>query len=195
MSLLTLTLVLFLIMDPVGHIKTFIATLEGIDPKRQKYIIFREMLIALGVTLFFNFLGEYIFEVLAISDVTVYLASGVILFLVAIKIIFSRPDSEEAPLPPGEPVIFPLAVPMIAGPALLATVMLYAQSETKVWPLLGAIFISWLASAIILVNAKTILKLLGTGGLTACEKLMGMVLVLLAVQRFASGVLLLKASS
>jgi multiple antibiotic resistance protein len=191
MTLITLTLLLFLIMDPIGHVKPFLKCLEGIDPKRQNFIIWREMFIALAFMLAFNALGEAIFSVLAISDSTIYLASGLILFIVAIKIIFPRPEPEDAFSMSGEPFIVPMAIPMIAGPALLATIMLYADTETRIMPMLGAIVLAWLASSIILLNSKRIIKVLGSSGVTACEKLMGMVLVLIAVQRFAAGVLLL----
>jgi multiple antibiotic resistance protein len=191
MTLLTLTLIMFLIMDPIGHVKSFLAALEGVDPKRQHHIIWREMGIALCFMLAFAGLGEFIFSLLTISNTTVYLASGLILFLVAIKIIFPHPDAEETQMPSGEPFIVPLAIPMIAGPALLATIMLYSETEEFVWPMIAAICIAWLASCAILINSKKIINLLGSSGVTACERLMGMVLVLISVQRFAEGVLLL----
>lgn len=190
MTLLTLTLILFLIMDPIGHVKAFLRCLEGIEPKRQTYIIWREMFIALAFMLGFAALGEVIFSVLAISNTTVYLASGLILFLVAIKIIFPHPDDEVQPME-GEPFIVPMAIPLIAGPALLATIMLYSETEAYIMPMIGAILIAWFASSIILINSKRIVGLLGTSGITACEKLMGMVLVLISVQRLAAGVIML----
>ncbi len=191
MTLLTLTLILFLIMDPIGHVKAFIKCLEGVQPKRQQFIIWREMFIALGFMLVFNAIGEWLSELLAISETTVYLASGLILFIVAIKIIFPSSDPDELQVPEGEPFIVPMAIPMVAGPALLATIMLYAESETRIMPMLFAIIFAWIASCIILINSKRILALLGSSGVTACEKLMGMVLVLISVQRLAAGILLL----
>lgn len=195
MSLVTLTIILFLIMDPIGHVQHFLSFLRGIEPRRQKKIIAREMLIALVVTYFFSFFGNYVFVLLQISNTTVYISSGIILFLVAIRIIFPSHDKkEELPTPLGEPFLVPLAIPLIAGPALLATVMLYAQTETDDVNLNLAILIAWLASSFILLNAKRLYRVLGTSGLTACERLMGMVLVLLAVQRFLQGVIMLLKS-
>ncbi len=191
MTLLTLTLILFLIMDPIGHVKGFLHCLKGIKPKRRIFIIFREMVIALGFMLAFNFLGEILFNLLAISKSTIYLTSGLILFLVAIKIIFPTTDLEDLPMPPGEPFIVPMAIPMIAGPALLATIMLYAATEVSILTMVVAIVLAWVASCFILLNSERILGLLGTSGVTACEKLMGMVLVLISVQRVAAGVILL----
>lgn len=190
MTLLTLTAILFLIMDPVGRLKAFLQHLGGIPQQRQRSIIIREFVIALAVILFFNFVGEYIFNFLDISDVTVYLASGIILFLVSIKILFPRSDDSEMQKPAGEPLLVPLAIPMIASPALLATVMLFAQTETSVVSMITAILIAWALSVAILLSSKQLIWLLGSSGVTACEKLMGMVLVLLSVQRFMEGVLL-----
>lgn len=188
MTLITLTLILFLIMDPVGHVKSFVYCLKGIEAKRQRQIILRELLIALFAMLFFNMLGESIINLLQVSDTTVYLASGVILFLAAIKILFPSTEDHEIEKLQDEPFLVPLAIPMIAGPALLATVMLYAHTETNPFTTILAIVLAWLLALPILLNSKSLLKLLGTNGLTACEKLMGMVLVLLSVQRFMDGI-------
>lgn len=187
MSLFYLSLVLFLIMDPIGNISSFLSLLVDIPKEKRRKIIIREMLIALAVIVTFNFLGEFIFWVLEISETTLNLTSGAILFLVAIKILFPTVDSLRANLPPGEPFISPLAVPLIAGPSLLATVMLFAHLEPSVWVMLGAILISWLAAVAILLMGARLQKLLSNNGLIALERLMGMVLVMLAIQRFAEG--------
>lgn len=189
MPLLTLTLVLFLIMDPLGNIKSFIKFLEGLKPKRQKQIIIREMLIALGLILLFNFIGEYIFNSLKLAEPVVYLSSGVILFLTALQILFPKEEPSDSSSPKTEPFLVPLAIPMIAGPSLLATVMLYAHTETSQVVMLSAIFISWIASITILLFSKSIFRLIGANGLTACEKLMGMVLILISVERFMEGII------
>ncbi len=191
MPLLSLTLVLFLIMDPVGNIKSFIKFLEGLKPRRQKQIIVREMFIALFLILLFNFIGETIFNSLKLAEPVVYLSSGIILFLTALKILFPQEEVVLDPaMPKTEPFLVPLAIPMIAGPSLLATVMLYAHTETSQIIMLLAIFISWIASITILLFSKSIFKLVGSNGLTACEKLMGMVLILISVERFMEGIII-----
>jgi len=188
MSLFSLSLALFLIIDPFGSIKSFIRCLEGIPASRRKVIIAREMFIALGCMLAFNFLGDYIFKLLQISETTVYFASGIILFITAIGILFPKQHSVEQTQLEGEPFLVPLAIPMISGPAVLATVMLYAGSEPSPWTMIFAILIAWGGSSIILLCSKQLLRLLSVNGLTACEKLMGMVLILLAVDRLLQGV-------
>jgi multiple antibiotic resistance protein len=195
MTLFSLSLVLFLIMDPLGNMHSFLNYLEGLKPARQKFIILREMLIALLAMLAFNFLGEHLFRLLEISDTTVYIASGVILFLVAIKILFPQPELTEPKKPEGEPFLVPLAIPMVAGPALLATIMLYADTETSNWTMLGAIIIAWSVCCLLLLTSKQIVNLIGMGGLTACEKLMGMILILLSVQRILQGIILFHADA
>jgi multiple antibiotic resistance protein len=114
--------------------------------------------------------------------------------LIAIKILFTAADSPRANLPKGEPFIFPLAIPLIAGPALMATIMLYAHLEQLQSVMLAAIFIAWLLSFLIFLSAGPIKRILGNNGLMACERLIGMVLVLVGVQRFMEGLLLFWAT-
>lgn len=194
MSLFSVALVLFLIMDPIGNISPYLSMVKEIDPKKLKWIVLREMAIALAVMLGFNYLGEYIFNFLGFSETTVRITSGVILFLIAIKILFTSTDSMRANLPQGEPFIFPLAIPLIAGPALLATIMLYAHLEPLQSVMILAILIAWLSSGLILVFAAPIKRVLGENGLMACERLIGMVLVLISVQRLLEGILLFWAT-
>lgn len=187
MNLFSLSVILFLIMDPIGNISSFLSLLKDLPKQRRRAIIIREMLIALAAMVAFNFLGEYIFQVLDINETTIRIASGVILFLVAIKILFPSVDSLRANLPSGEPFITPLAIPLIAGPSLLATIMLFARLEPSQPLMLSAIFISWFMAVAVLLLGSRLQKALGTNGLMACERLMGMVLVMLAIQRFAEG--------
>jgi multiple antibiotic resistance protein len=190
MSLFSITLVLLLIMDPLGNINSYLSLVNGLPATRQKFIVIREMCIALAIMMLFNFVGEHIFDFLDLSETTVRLSSGVILFLIAIKILFTSSDNPRANLPEGEPFIFPIAVPLIAGPALLATIMLYAHLEHTESIMFGAILIAWFLAILILVCGKQIKKVLGQNGLVACERLIGMVLVLIAIQRMLEGVIL-----
>lgn len=187
-TLFSLSVVLFIIMDPIGNIASYLSLTEGLSPKRRQWVLIREMLIALVAMIVISFIGDYIFILLGISQCTVRLASGAILFLIAIKILFPTTDSLRANLPKGEPFVIPLAIPLIAGPSLLATIMMYADLVTGPWIMLAAIFCAWLASVAVLWIAPLLYKYLGTNGLLALEKLTGMILVLLAVQRFTEGI-------
>jgi multiple antibiotic resistance protein len=188
MTLLNVSIILFLIMDPFGNVSSFLSLLQGIEPKKQKTIVLREMLIALAVMITFYFIGEYIFSVLNVSETTLRLTTGVILFLVAIKILFPSIDSLRANLPKGEPFITPLAIPLIAGPSLLATIMLFSHLENSQPIMLTAIFISWAAAVAVLFASSHLQRFFGANGLMACERLMGMILILVAIQRFLEGV-------
>lgn len=187
MNLFNLAVILFLIMDPIGNISSFLTTLHDIPASRRRFIIIREMLIALAAMIIFNYLGEFIFYILNVSETALRLTTGVILFLVAIKILFPSSDSLRANLPSGEPFITPLAIPLIAGPSLLATIMLFAHLESSQLVMLGAIFLAWGSAVIILLFSGRLQKIMGNNGLMACERLMGMVLILLAIQRFLEG--------
>lgn len=186
--LFTLIVILFLIMDPIGNIASFLQMVEELPPRRLRWIVFREMLIALAFMLAFNFLGEFIFIILQLDKQTVEISSAVILFLTAIKILFPTANSLRANLPKGEPFIIPLAVPLIAGPSLLATIMLLAHLQTSLLSMLVAILIAWAAAMIILLYSRQIQSILGKNGLMAGERLTGMLLVMLAVQRGMEGI-------
>lgn len=186
--LFTVIVILFLIMDPIGNISSFLQMVDGLPAKRVRWIVFREMLIALAFMLGFNLLGELIFLVLQLDEQTVQLASAVILFLTAIKILFPASNSLRANLPKGEPFVIPLAVPLIAGPSLLATIMLLSHLESSQPTMLIAILISWVAALIVLLFARQLQRTLGVNGLMAGERLMGMLLIMLAVQRCMEGI-------
>lgn len=190
MTLTSIVLVLFLIMDPIGNIQSFFSQLERYDQRKRIWIVFREMLFALMVMLIFNFAGEVIFDILDISEITVRLSSGVILFLVAFEILFPTANNFRLNLPKEEPFFIPLAMPLIAGPSLLATIMLYAHIEESFFTMVIAILIAWALALLVLLFAKQIHRVMGNNGLAACERLIGMVLILLAIQRFMEGVLM-----
>jgi multiple antibiotic resistance protein len=188
MTLFSISLALFLIMDPLGSISSFLKMVEGIDPKRQRLIIVREMLIALLVMVLFNYIGEGIYELLQVSDPAVKLSSGVILFITAVQILFPNLTNIRDKLPKEEPFIIPLAIPLIAGPSVLATIMLYAHMEQSQPVMLFSILCAWTGALLVMLASKPLHRALGENGLMACEKLMGMVLVLIAIQRFLDGV-------
>lgn len=190
MSLITLCLTLFLIINPLGNMKWFLSLLEGMKAKRQSYIIAREMLLALVAMFIFSFFGEKISLFFSIDNTTVFVSSGIILFLVAIKILFP-PKEEYVPRIHGEePFLVPIAIPIVASPALLATIMLFSKAEPLVSTMVIGILVAWFCSAILFLGSRKILRILGPNGLIAVERLMGMILILVAVQRFMDGILL-----
>ncbi len=183
----SLVSILFLLMDPIGNIPIYVAILKDLDPKRQRVIIFRELVIALIAIILFYLIGNTVLTYLNISENTVKVSGGIILFIISLKLIFPSGQSETKIPKDKEPFIVPLAIPLVAGPAVLATVMIYSREQANPVIALGAIFIAWILSTIILLASSFLKKVLGERGLNACEKLMGLILVMLAVQMFLEG--------
>ncbi len=189
MSLFPIALVLFLIMDPFGSVASFYKMVGHLPRKRQFAILLREMAIVLILAYLFLFLGDVIFQFLGISETTARLSSGVILFLVALGILFRGSNYIRGKIKEREePFIIPLAIPLIAGPGFLATVMLYSNIQPDTEILLLAVLIAWISSFLVLALTPELIGFLGVNGLLAVEKLMGMILIFLAVQRFLDGV-------
>jgi multiple antibiotic resistance protein len=188
MTLISVAVLMFLVMDPLGNIAFFIAALSQVDPKRQRIVIIRELLIALGIMVVFLFVGRSFLQLLGVSADALTIAGGVILLLIALRMIFpdvERPLKENVA---GEPFIVPLAIPYVAGPSAMATELLLMNKEPDRWPeWLLAIFLAWLASSIILYFASGLRRYLTDKGLVAVERLMGMVLITVAVQMLLTG--------
>lgn len=189
MTLFSAALTLFLVMDSLGNIPLFISVLRNVDDSRRRTVILREMFIALGVLTLFLFFGRLLLTGLQISEASLSMGGGVVLFLIALKMIFpSSENSIAGGVPHGDPVVVPLAVPLIAGPSSIATVMLISTQHPDrmpVWFL--ALFLSWLASCLILVSADRLRRRLGSSFLTAIERLMGMILVTLSFEMLIGG--------
>jgi multiple antibiotic resistance protein len=188
LQMLSMTLALFLLMDPIGNVPIFIALLKNIPRARHKTIILRELCIALCIILFFWLVGEPLLRVLNIQLPTILISGGIILFLIALKMIFPSHQVAADPGKDKEPFIVPLATPLVAGPAVLAAVILYSGRKEKIWVCVSAIVIAWIASTIILLSSSFLKSILGKKGIIACERLMGLILTLLAVQMFLEGI-------
>ncbi len=190
MTLLTLTLTLFLIMNPLGNMKHFLSLLEGLKGRRQCFVITREMILALIAMFIFSFFGEYIADAFHLNQTSIFIASGLILFLHAIKILFPSKEDHIPRIHGEEPFLVPIAIPIIASPALLATILLFSHTEPLIWPMVVSILIAWGCSMLLLLASRPILKLIGPNGLVALERLMGMILILVSVQRCMEGFIL-----
>jgi len=188
MEIYTAAATLFLIMDPLGNIPIFLSVLKKVDPARRKKIIIREQFIALAFCLAFLFLGQYVLDFLNLRQESISVAGGIILFIIAVKMIFPTRRGFADSSPDGEPFIVPLAVPLVAGPSVLASLSLLSRSEPgRINEWLIALLIAWFCSAIILLMSDLFYKLLHDRGLIAIERLMGMLLVALSVQMFLDG--------
>ncbi len=188
MSLLSAAVLLFFVMDPLGNVPLFLSALRQVDPSRYRLVIVRELLIALVILIVFLFAGRYVLDLLHVSPAALTAGGGVILLLIALRMIFPSSERSLREDVEGEPFVVPLAVPYTAGPSMLATELLFMSREPERWPVwLGAVILAWLASAVILYFAGNLRKLLGDRGLTAVERLMGMLLVVVAVEMLMRG--------
>lgn len=187
--LLSLTISLFLLMDPIGNVPVFLSVLKETNIRRHIRIILRELIIALLVIIGFYFLGDYLLKALQIKQCAVMIAGGIILFIIAIRMIFPANHLAEKNgfHKEGEPFIVPLAIPLVAGPAVLAAVILYSHEAIPTHITLTAIFLAWIASTAILLCSSVIKRFLGMKGIIALERLMGLLLTLIAVQMFLEG--------
>lgn len=188
LTILSLALPLFLLMNSFGNAPIFLSVLKEIPPKRQRFIILRELLIALAIMVTFHFIGDGLLDILHVEQSTVRIAGGIILFLIALKMIFPmNSDQKENDLPQEEPFIVPLAIPLVAGPGTLAAIILYSHQETDI-SVISAIFIAWVATTAVLYSASFLKKILGARGMIACERLMGLVVTLIAIEMFLKGI-------
>lgn len=189
MTVLSAALLLFLILDPLGNIPVFLSVLKPLAPKRQRAVLVRELLIALGVLMGFLWGGKYALEMMHLRQESVQIAGGIVLFLIGIRMIFPRPEGLMGELPGGEPFIVPLAIPLVAGPSGMAAVMLMGSNEPgRLWDWSMALMIAWGATAAILFSATVLYKWMGRSALIAIERLMGMLLVAISVQMFLDGI-------
>jgi len=195
MTLVTVFLTLLLIMDPFGSIPVFMAQLRHLAPGRRRLVIVRELLIALGTLAVFLWFGQSILSGLHLDQPALQISGGVILFLIALKMIFpgemasgGGSGESSSPVPAGEPLVVPLAIPLVAGPSAMAYIILISTQypERRLEWLLG-LGMAWAVSVIVLLMADALAKWLGARMITAIERLMGMILTTLAIQMLLDG--------
>lgn len=189
MDLLSAIILLFLIMDPLGNVPIFLSYLERCENRYR--VLARELILALIVLFIFLLFGEKMLNLFSLEQSSVSLAGAIILFIIALRMIFpaskqygdeGNEDDDEAPF------LVPLAIPLVAGPSILATLILLASKHPEQLGTLSiALSVAWLASAIILFSATAMQKYLGKNGMIAIERLMGMLLIAIAVQMFLDG--------
>jgi len=178
------------VMDSVGNVPVFSVLLKNVAPARRPRVIFRENLIALATLLFFLFFGSRLMALLHIESAALATAGGVVLFVIAFEMIFPdrRAARQDAPVDTHEPLIVPMAIPLIAGPSTMAVLMLMVSQQPGrhlEWTL--ALLIAWLCGTVVLLLADRLRAWLGPRGLLAIERLMGMILLVLAVQMSIDG--------
>jgi multiple antibiotic resistance protein len=189
MDPISAAILLAIIMDPLGNIPVFHALL-GRYPRGQRLrIIGRELAIAYLVLAFFLASGDIVLRYLGLEQPALGIAGGVVLFIIALRMVFPDQVAVEPRERHEEPFIVPLAVPMIAGPSALAAVLLLVSREPdRFWTWLGALTAAWCVSAAILVASGILMEKLGPRALRALARLTGMLLIMMAVQMLMDGV-------
>ena len=186
-SFASATILLLLITDPLGNIPIFANALKAVPVERRPRVILREVLIAFAVLLAFMFAGERFLGALGLSGVSLQIGGALVLFLIALRMIFPPPE-QPSPVPLSEPLIVPLAIPALAGPSALATVLLLvSQAPGRRLEWVGALSVTMGVCALVLLSAERLQRLVGLRVVSAFEKLMGLILVSISVEMLIRG--------
>ncbi len=188
-DLISAFVLLFLVLDPLGNLPVVASLLKQVDSTRRARVVARECLIAYLILLAFMFGGRQFLDVMHLSEISLSIAGGVILFMIAINMVFKSTESVFGESLDHEPFIVPLAIPLIAGPSALATVMLMVSREpAKLGVWVAAMSAAMLVSATLLILGEKIEKLLGKRAMEAIERLMGLILTAIAVEMLLGGI-------
>ena len=188
MTIVSVALTLILIIDPFGNLVVFQSVLQKVAPERRQKIIVRELFIALGILLLFLFLGGRFLNFFGLEQPTLSIAGGLLLLLISIGMVFPGQGVNFGLDAYDEPIVVPLATPLVAGPSAIAYLIIIAQQpQFGLYQAVVALVIAWFVSAVVLFFGQALLKLLGPRGMRALERLMGMLLILLAVQMLLDG--------
>ena len=187
MDILSATLLLLTIMDPLGNVATFVSALRPVPPEKRLRVIARELVVALVILVAFLFAGPWLLSLLHLKQEALFISGGIVLFLIALKMIFPPSKHDEEPM--SEPFIVPLATPMVAGPSVLATLLVLVSTQPEhLWRWFAALMIAWAITSAVLLSTPAIARVLREKGSMAVERLMGMLLVMVAVQMFLNGI-------
>jgi MarC family membrane protein len=187
-SFVSAFVLLLLVLDPFGSLPIFISVLKGVAPERRARVAVRETLFAFAVLLVFMLAGQGFLNLMRLSERSLEVAGGVILLIIAIRMIFSGGAEVYASDSQHEPLIFPLAVPLLAGPSAMATVLLLASRQPdRMLHWIGALTLAMALSGIVLLTSDRIRRWLGSSMVSAIEKLMGLVLTAIAVEMVLAG--------
>jgi MarC family membrane protein len=182
-------ILLLLVTDPFGNVPLFVTALKDVAPERRPRIVLRECAIAFLLLLLFMFFGRHFLAALQLTDISLRIGGSVILLIIAIRMIFPHPDGVLGRSEGGEPFIVPLAIPALAGPSALATVLLFTSNNMEEVMVhvaaLAAVGLVWLA---VFLAAERLQKALGAQVMTAFERLMGLILTAMSIEMLLSGV-------
>jgi MarC family membrane protein len=188
-SFVSAVVLLLIVCDPFGNIPIFVSALRDVPRERRRAIILRECLIAFAVLVAFVLVGDRFLRLLGLSELSLQIGGGVVLMLVALRMVFPTGEGVYGQAPGGEPFIVPLAVPALAGPSALATVLLLVSREpARLWQWVAAIAVVMAVSAVVLGFSERIMRFLGERVTLAFERLLGLVLAAIAVELILRGI-------
>lgn len=189
-TLFSISLSLIILMNSFGNIPLFLSLLKGIPKKRQKQIVLRELIIALIIIITFTFIGDILLSFLNITEDIVPIAGGIVLFLLSLNMLFPKEKEKKVVGQElekiTEPFIVPLAIPLVAGPAVLAAVILYSHQFSSA-EIIGSIIIAWVFTLVILLISANLSEWLKERGIIAIERIMGFIMVLISLQMLLTG--------
>lgn len=189
MDIIGTAIIFFFVANPIGNAPAILAMVKDFDLVHQRRILTREVLIALLLALFFQFFGELFFlKMLNVKGYTTNITGGILLFLTAFEMIFPRKQGVQGPALHKEPYIVPIATPLLSGPGLLTIIMLKASLPGSEFAVSCAIFIAWAGVALILLTAPYLQRVLKQRGMLALEQLMGMIVVMMAIDMIVKGI-------
>jgi multiple antibiotic resistance protein len=192
-------LVTFLvIIDPPGCAPIFASLTRDADPAHRRAMAIRSSLIAWVILMFFALLGRPMLQALGISLASFRIAGGILLFYIAVEMVFERrterrerrADSIEGTPEADDISVFPMAMPMIAGPGSIASAMLWvsrAETPVHIAIVLGAITVVMLITAVTLLAAGPLMRLIGDKVESAVTRILGVILAALAAQFVIDG--------
>lgn len=188
MNIASVALTLFLVLDPFGNIVPISNLLARVPVERRMAVLFRELVIALAILLFFLFAGKATLSLLDIRQDALSISGGILLFLIALGMVFPE-KSVVNERNVEEPFIVPIAVPLIAGPSAIAMLLLISSRHPDArWSAVLALLLAWGGTTAVLLVSPWLLKLFGKRGTQALERLMGLLLILISVQMFLDGI-------
>lgn len=186
-SLFALCVLVFIIVDPIGSIPPMVNLIKRFPVRKQILIIARESVIALLIGLFFQYFGEYFLSLLGVEGYALRLASGIIIMIIAMQMLFASSSFEEDAIQSNqEPFVFPIATPLLSGPGLLAVLMIEGRVQDPL-RLSTAVLLAWIPIFIILLLAPFLQRVLGRSGLVAFERVMGILVALVAMEMIVKG--------
>ncbi len=183
-------ILLLLVTDPFGNVPLFVSTLRQVAPERRNRVVVRECLIAFGLLLAFMFIGRPFLDALQLSEISLRIGGGVVLFLIALRMVFPQPGGifGQGEQGAAEPLIVPLAIPALAGPSALVTVLLFSSQATMaMWLYVAVLSLVALVWLVVLLSAERLQRVLGDAVMTAFERLMGLILTAIAIEMLLAG--------